>query len=458
MKESLSTKILAAGFVLAMAFTFSCSDSGGGSKDDNSGGNGDHKCNGETYDPEIAFCFEDEFWHKCNGETYNPETQVCIGGKLLSYCDNGSTYNPATEFCNNNNGSVMFKCGGETYNPETQFCFENEVWDQCNGSTYSPDASVCIENELWRYCNGEIYNTETHICQGSGLWGRCDGTLYPYPEEYFCSGNEVWRKCNGETYNPETKFCSRNEVWDKCGGEEYNPETQDCNGDEIWHKCGDENKTYNPETKFCSEDEIYDKCGGEEYYLYWEYCSNGTKKTYGSYRTVEIGTQIWMSENWEYYSSVCYNNNCADYGPLYDWATAMDLPSKCNNTNSNLDIECKINTPHKGICPWGFHIPTDSEWITLTNFVAPNSGIKLKLTTGWPYNGNGTNNYGFSALPSGIITANGEFGPEGYGYWWTASERNATEAYSRYMAYNSNLVSSANGNKLTSISVRCVQD
>ena len=107
-----------------------------------------------------------------------------------------------------------------------------------------------------------------------------------------------------------------------------------------------------------------------------------------TYKTVKIGTQIWMAENLNYdaENSKCYENkpeNCEKYGRLYDWETAMKA------------------------CPYGWHLSSDKEWQVLVNFAGGKevAGKKLKAKSGWNSykgkSGNGTDGLGFSALPGG---------------------------------------------------------
>jgi uncharacterized protein (TIGR02145 family) len=133
-----------------------------------------------------------------------------------------------------------------------------------------------------------------------------------------------------------------------------------------------------------------------------------------TYKTVVIGTQTWMAENlnYEVEGSKCgddgyvlVDNNtptCNIYGRLYDWSTAMALPSYCNSTVCSE----QIGTKHRGICPPDWHIPTEAEWEALINYVQNGcgycEGMHLKATSGWLGNGgNGHDTYGFSALPAG---------------------------------------------------------
>jgi uncharacterized protein (TIGR02145 family) len=185
-----------------------------------------------------------------------------------------------------------------------------------------------------------------------------------------------------------------------------------------------------------------------------------------NYRTVVIGTQTWMAENLDYVveGSRCYDNNpayCNTYGSRYDWATAMDLPSNCNSTSCS----SLIQSPHQGICPSGWHIPSSEEWGTLTSYVGSSPGAKLKAASGWDDcgpSGSGRSylcedSYGFSALPGG-----GDWGGIGYsGEWWSANERFSDIAFSRYMNYYYDDVYSGglfSNYKSRPFSVRCVQD
>jgi uncharacterized protein (TIGR02145 family) len=163
------------------------------------------------------------------------------------------------------------------------------------------------------------------------------------------------------------------------------------------------------------------------------------------YRTVKIGNQIWMAENLNYawIGSKRYNNdqnNAEIYGRLYDWETAFEA------------------------CPPGWHLPSIEEWDELINFVGgeDTAGKKLKAKSGWDGNGNGTDSYGFSALPGGYGRSDGSFDGVGYGgCWWSATEDNSDYAYYRYMDYifdDSSDVSRNNDVKSRLFSVRCVQD
>ncbi|MDR3012351.1 MAG: InlB B-repeat-containing protein [Chitinispirillales bacterium] len=177
-----------------------------------------------------------------------------------------------------------------------------------------------------------------------------------------------------------------------------------------------------------------------------------------SYPTVIIGNQVWMAANLNYETlgSWCYDNNsnnCGGYGRHYNWATAMGLPPSCNTSS------CAAQTPHRGICPEGWHIPSDAEWTMLVNFVSTNNaganaGTRLKTTTPrW----NGEDIFGFSALPGGTRWPGGINLVGGHGYWYSATENDATSAWYRHMGSNINNVSSGR-NKADGFSLRCIRN
>jgi len=190
-----------------------------------------------------------------------------------------------------------------------------------------------------------------------------------------------------------------------------------------------------------------------------------------TYLTVVIGEQIWLQRNLNYdvKGSVCYDNdpaNCAIYGRLYDWATAMLLPSSCNYNSCSDQIDPK----HKGICPDGWHIPSNADWNTLMKHINPScldnsrcadAGTKLKATSGWDDDNQiirGEDFYGFSALPGGSSYYGGfSFGSE-HGYWWSASDSSSSYAYSRSMEYYNWSVGYDSRYKHYLISVRCLKD
>jgi uncharacterized protein (TIGR02145 family) len=163
--------------------------------------------------------------------------------------------------------------------------------------------------------------------------------------------------------------------------------------------------------------------------------------------TVIIGGQTWMAENLNYKtdSSWCYKNtdsNCVKYGRLYDWNTA------------------------KTVCHNGWKLPSRADWRKLITMAGGKeiAAKKLKSKGGWndrddEGSGNGTDYYGFSALPGGDRNSGGGFGSAGrYGNWWTATESNSDFAYFWFMGYYYIGVSEYSYFKNSGFSVRCVAD
>ncbi|GBU25117.1 hypothetical protein R83H12_01756 [Fibrobacteria bacterium R8-3-H12] len=174
------------------------------------------------------------------------------------------------------------------------------------------------------------------------------------------------------------------------------------------------------------------------------------------YVYVTIGGQVWMAENLNYNAngSKCNSNlesNCETYGRLYNWATAMTLDISCNSNNCSGQVSAK----HRGICPNGWHIPSDAEWTTLITLAGGqyNAGTKLKATN-WSSQSQSTDNYGFAALPGGQGTTDGNFASN-FGSWLSASEI-GTSANVFGMDYSYTFFGSENKNVLRS--VRCVKD
>jgi len=165
-----------------------------------------------------------------------------------------------------------------------------------------------------------------------------------------------------------------------------------------------------------------------------------------------------MAENLNYAvaGSKCYDNdpaNCDKYGRLYDWATAMALPPSCNENSCSGQMQ----QPHQGICPSGWHIPSKDDLDVLMEAV-DTSGTKLKATSGWNENGNGTDEFGFSALPGGG-GSDGSFMGVGYiGYWWSTVEDSNSRAHHWYMRFDRNGVNWNGDDKSPLLSVRCLKD
>ncbi len=165
-----------------------------------------------------------------------------------------------------------------------------------------------------------------------------------------------------------------------------------------------------------------------------------------TYKTTVIGGKRWMAENLNDKTSSgswCYKNDdiyCEEYGRLYDWEAAM------------------------AACPAGWHLASNQEWDILVTEAGGNeiAGKKLKAKTGWNKDGNGTDDYGFSALPGGDRYLDGFFDLidiGNFGYWWTSTGGDGSDgAMIRRMSYRDNKVHETGFVSGVGCSVRCVAD
>lgn len=196
------------------------------------------------------------------------------------------------------------------------------------------------------------------------------------------------------------------------------------------------------------------------------------------YKTIKIGDQTWMAENLNYADSAktpsllkrswCYDGvakNCDVAGRLYTWSAAIDSVKLANDADNPLDCgsgkTCTLPAKVQGICPTGWHLPTSTEWETLftTVGIPAAAGQDLKSQTGWNNNGNGTDVFGFSALPTGGAVNYLYFYDVGYdAYFWSATEGRSDGAYRMNVHCDYNLVSLQDCFKSNGIAVRCLKD
>ena len=220
------------------------------------------------------------------------------------------------------------------------------------------------------------------------------------------------------------------------------------------------------------------------------------------YNTVQIGGQCWTKENMRCTTSpstgtsilssyanryslsgkkACYykddpNNAENSYGLLYNWCAAVDTFNiMLGEVSTFYDISDAPNViftnPRRGICPQGWHVPSELDWIQLTNYVGnqseymcgtDNTSIAKALasTTGWKSSeefcsiGNepsGNNATGFSAVPT---LSNSKY----TGFWSASQGSISYSAYLRELGYDYNTVSRYSEEKSELISVRCLRD
>ena len=199
-----------------------------------------------------------------------------------------------------------------------------------------------------------------------------------------------------------------------------------------------------------------------------------------SYNIVQIRYQCWMAENLNIGTMIngssnqtdndtiekyCYNNstsNCDTYGGLYQWNEMMQYV---------------VTEGTQGICPTGWHLPTDTEWMILEEEVESTNGINWNLSGGWRGtdaggnlkesgtsqwsnpNSGATNSSGFTGLPGGNRDSSGPFEDlTNVGYFWTSSYYSPTTGWYRVLYYDYAQVYRNQWNKACGFSVRCVKD
>jgi len=204
--------------------------------------------------------------------------------------------------------------------------------------------------------------------------------------------------------------------------------------------------------------------------------------TYGgqTYNTVQIGTQCWMAENLNIGTMIngvdtmfnngliekyCYDDledNCDTNGGLYQWDEMMHYVT---------------TQGAQGICPAGWHVPTDYEWKILEGTVDSqygvgdpewdktgewrgfDAGLNLKSNGGWNFGGNGTDLYNFMVLPCGRRDLDGSFTRLGdKTYFWTSADHSNDYAWIRYIAHDYSEVHRDAFHKQYGRSVRCIRD
>ena len=200
-----------------------------------------------------------------------------------------------------------------------------------------------------------------------------------------------------------------------------------------------------------------------------------------TYRTVQIGNQTWMAENLNYVyaleslngkyirtdslykeDGICVDyydlysfsekkiNTCDVFGRLYTYSAAMDSAAVFSDDGIGCNVIAALCFPNKqvrGICPEGWRLPNEEDWLTLIDAVGgPDvAGKKLKSRKGWFIDGNGTDDYGFSVTPSGVGDK-----PHYHTAFWTAG---AVLSYAVFSFYNDGVSIGATDKK----NIRCIK-
>jgi len=469
---------------------------------------GKPKCNGLEYDAAASFCYSNTIYAKCGGLEYDPSRQTCNGTTIVNIPPDTPPKTKFFVYFNANGGmegsdppktmeadsGSSIKIPGQQTVSRTGYTFDG--WNtnaSGTGTTYTANWFYTVNGDVTLYAKwtststtNTTYTLTTSVSPSGG------GTVSRSPNQTsYTSGTSVTvtaTAASGYTFTG----------WSGASTSTSSSVTITMNGDKTLTANFKQQPTYTlttrvspfnggsvsrspDQTSYTSGASVTVTATAASGYTFTGWSGESTAKSSsvtitmngdktltanftqrsGNYdvslscgnracKTVNIAGQTWMAENLNYQmtESWCYGNSadsCAKYGRLYTWDAA------------------------KAACPAGWHLPTRVEWADLTIAVGGTgtygtggmAGKVLKSASGWGSNSsyNGTDAYGFSALPGGHNRGqNLELGHSGY--WWTAPEegpRNFT--YYRYMSYDIDYVGEDNNSNIFhAYSVRCLQD
>ena len=191
-----------------------------------------------------------------------------------------------------------------------------------------------------------------------------------------------------------------------------------------------------------------------------------------SYPVVGIGGQCWFAENlrtstFQDGTEIPFVNSTA--------FPDLESPARTIYNNSNIILEshghlyngfAASTATHGGICPSGWHFPTELDWVELESFLigagfGDQMGTALKSTSGWSAAGNGDDAFGFNGIGGGLIWPDGgSYNYNNIGAYWTSSTTAATPESGNYRQLANTTDQMANGSywSVTGCSVRCIAD
>ena len=388
----------------------------------------------------IYYVFEKDGWAVAKNENVIGECTAERGGEVAKV-------DTSYLFCNNLRWGAATVLQFDTY----QFGTGND--GEVRAGNVNKDLYYVYENERWRASENEIENNI-----GACVVSR-EGERHHLNDIYYACKNKIWREITAFDYHMGDCVVSNNGVvkmyddvnyickqmgWveatvldDTYGvvcskegtieagkifpGNKYVCDAEKfriANEDEISLGAGCVSYTEGKEIRTQiseSQDSVY-ACKNSLWMgsIEWHYGILLDVRDQKTYKTIVIGTQTWMAENLNYSVAMfeqnwCYENSldsCAKYGRLYTWSVAMDSARTFKDCDSS--GICSPIYPARGICPEGWHIPSREDFETLITTVGGGdlelASKSLRSANGWKTNStysNGTDTFGFSALPSG---------------------------------------------------------
>jgi len=191
------------------------------------------------------------------------------------------------------------------------------------------------------------------------------------------------------------------------------------------------------------------------------------------YKTIKIGSQIWMSENLKttkFQNGTSLSNNSQVDNATWAAATASNKYWAYVNGNSANTATYGLlynqyavtgstsgATASVNLCPAGWRVPTDADFTQLNTSLGAlggSTGTQMKSTTLWASNGNGTNSSGFNGLPPGLRYTNGEwYDFSSFGFFWTTYSGVHWDLY-----YSNATFSQYSNSSVYGFSVRCLRN
>ena len=394
-------------------------------------------------------CFKDER----DGQTYKTVTigtQTWMAENLNLETESSSCYNDYAEKCEKNGrlytwGAAMDSAG--VWSTDGKGCGSHEEYGTVCSATF-PVRGVCPEG--WHLPDTTEWNVLFDAI-GEQLFA---GRFWSSVEHNTGYNTEAYGMRSYSEYFPEGLFSNKKRI-------------------ELSVRCLKNDDGTAPKSSSSSaapcKAETEDNC---------EYGTLTDSRDGQTYKTVKIGDQVWMAENLNYaYTGIpyivgeltfdstswCYDNdpaNCTKYGRLYTWSAAMDSVGTwtANGKGCGLGSTCSPTNPVRGVCPSGWHLPTSAEWDTLLTEVggASVAAKALKSASGWDDSGNGTDDFGFSALPAGYSNG-GTYSHNGsFAYFWSSSEYESYRSY--YVYLEKDEANIYNYYRDLGFSVRCIKD
>ena len=376
----------------------------------------------------VWYICRDSKWQTATALEYDTYGKTCTDGIVIAgnvnennyYACDGGTWRTATTIekdlngvCNASRDGFVGKSGS------TYYICKSNAWTTASALEYDTYGVTCTDGIV---VAGKVNTSSYYACDG-GTW-RTATTIEKDLNGVCNASREGFVGKSGSTYY----ICKSNQ-WTTASALEYDTYGQTCTEGKVVAGNVNTNNYY-----ICD--------GGKWRTATYIDINSGTmtdSRDGKTYKTIKIGSQIWMAENlnYEISDSWCYGNkeeNCEKYGRLYTWAAAMSA------------------------VPNGWHLPTNEEWDILATNVGgvANAGTKLKSKNGWN-SGNGTDDYGFAAFSAGHRSSGSFYSLGSCAYFWSADEYSSAIAYSRYFNTGASMDLDGN-NKSSAISVRLVKD